>query len=146
MTKFKLSSIQKQELLLAEQTTTQVQLLKRIQCIKMRDAGMQNNKIAVLLSKSDQTTSDWFILYKREGLKRLLQWNYKGKPSILTIENLEQLEKRNEEKPFEKASEAKSYIKKEFGVDFHLHWVQKILKKTSIYIQKNKVKARKKPI
>ena len=129
MAKFKLSETQKRELEIAEETVKQIQLLKRIQCIKMRDKGLKNKDIAELLSKSDQTTSDWFQLYKREGLQRLLQWNYKGKVSILTAENLLQLEKRNEEQAFEKASEAKLYIKEEFGIDFHLHWVQKILKK-----------------
>ena len=129
MAKFVLSKESEQELLIAEQTTKQVQLLKRIQSIKMRAKGIKNKDIAELLSKSEQTTSDWFQLYKREGLVRLLQWNYKGKISILSKENLKQLENRNEELPFEKAAEAKSYIKKEFGIDFHLHWVQKILKK-----------------
>lgn len=129
MAKFKLSKEQKIELDVAENTVNQVQLLKRIQCIKMRDRGMQNNDIADILMKSDQTTSDWFQLYKRDGLIKLLQWNYKGKISILTAENLKQLEIRNQERAFEKASEAKEYIKNEFGIDFHLHWVQKILKK-----------------
>ncbi len=129
MAKFKLSDIQKSELLVAEETVKQVQLLKRIQCIKMRDKGLGNQIIADILHKSDQTISDWFQLYKKHGLERLLQWNYKGKISILTAENLAQLEKRNQEQSFEKAAEAKAYIKTEFGIDFHLHWVQKIMKK-----------------
>lgn len=129
MSKFTLTFAQERELELAEQTVIQVQLLKRIQCIKMRNKGMKNIIIADLLSKSDQTTSNWFQLYKEGGLERLLQWNYQGKISILTQDNLKRLEERNQEAPFERASEAKAFIKEEFGVDFHLHWVQKILKK-----------------
>ena len=90
MAKIKLSKEQKRELDVAENTVNQVQLLKRIQCIKMRDRGMRNNDIADILMKSDQTTSDWFQLYKRDGLPKLLKWNYKGKVSILTAENLKQ--------------------------------------------------------
>ncbi len=129
MTKFKLSEAQKREIEVAEQTTKQIQLLKRIQCIKMRDKGLSNLLISDVLGKSDQTVSDWVQLYKRKGLSGLLQWNYTGKVSILTADNLKQLERRIEEQAFETASEVKAYIKSEFGVNFHLHWVQKIIKK-----------------
>ncbi len=129
MAKFQLTEEQKQELEIAEQTTKQIQLLKRIQSIKMRDKGLTNILIAEILGKSDQTISNWVQLYREQGLKALLQWNYAGKISLLSSENLKKIAKRNEEKPFEKASEAKAYIKSEFGIDFHLHWVQKIMKK-----------------
>jgi transposase len=132
MAKFKLSQGQKQELEVAEQTTKQIQLLKRIQCLKMRDKGLNNLIISDILGKSDQTISDWVQLYRKEGLKKLLEWKYKGKISILTEDNLKQLAQRNEEQSFEKASEAKAYIKEKFGIDFHLHRVQKIMKKNFI--------------
>ena len=137
MAKFKLSEGQKQELEVAEQTTKQIQLLKRIQCLKMRDKGLNNLIISDILGKSDQTISDWVQLYRKQGLKKLLEWKYKGKVSILTQDNLKQLSQRNEQQAFEKASEAKAYIKEEFGINFHLHWVQKILKKNfNLHIKK----------
>ncbi len=129
MAKFRLTKEQKQELEIAEQTTKQIQLLKRIQSIKMRDKGMTNILISEILGKSDQTISNWVKRYREGGLKALLQWNYKGKISILSSEDLKKIAKRNKENPFANASEAKAYIKSEFGVNFHLHWVQKILKK-----------------
>ncbi len=42
------------------------------------------------------------------------------------------LQKRNMEQPFEKASEAKAFIKEQFGHEFHLHWVQKLIVNQSI--------------
>ena len=132
MAKFPLSEGQKQELEVAEQTTKQIQLLKRIQCLKMRDKGLNNLIISDILGKSDQTISDWVQLYIKEGLKKLLEWKYKGKVSVLSEDNLKQLAQRNEAQAFGKASEAKAYIKEEFGIDFHLHWVQKIMKKNFI--------------
>ena len=59
---------------------------------------------------------------------------------------MEQLKKRDKETPFDTAKEAKAYIKKEFGIDFHLHWVQKLLKKNRSVIQKNKINTREKSI
>ncbi len=137
MAKFKLSEGQKQELEVAEQTTKQIQLLKRIQCLKMRDKGLNNLIISDILGKSDQTISDWVQIYRKQGLEKLLEWKYKGKVSILTEDNLNQLSQRNEQQAFEKASEAKAYIKEEFGINFHLHWVQKIMKKNfNLHIKK----------
>ena len=58
-----------------------------------------------------------------------MQWNYKGKVSVLSSKELEELKQINLLQPFETASQAKSYIKEKYNIDFHLHWVQKLLKK-----------------
>ena len=129
MARIKLSSKQLLELENAEKQIKQPQLIKRIQSVKLRNKGMTNIEIGKFLLHSDQTISNWAQTYKTKGLQALLQWNYKGKVSILTLEQQEELKNRNSEKPFEKAAEAQDYIKYHFGIDFHLHWVQKLMKK-----------------
>jgi len=129
MAKIELSREQRIELENAERQLKQPQLLKRIQSIKLRYKGLSNIEIGEFLLISDQTISNWFQLYNKEGLQALLHWNYKGKISILTLEQQQLLQKRNMERPFERAAEAKSFIKEQFGHDFHLHWVQKLMKK-----------------
>jgi transposase len=129
MAKIKLTKEQKAELENAENKIKKPQLLKRIQAIKLRDKGMNNLEVADFLILSDQTVSNWCQLYLKKGLKELLQWEYKGKISILTLDHQKQLQERNKEKPFDTASEARAYIKENFGINFHLHWVQKIMKK-----------------
>ncbi len=129
MAKIKLSKDQLLELDNAEKQLKQPQLIKRLQSIKLRNKGMTNIEIGKFLMLSDQTISNWVQVYLTKGIQSLLQWNYEGKPSILTVKQQEELKKRNSEKPFEKASEAQAYIKEHFGIDFHLHWVQKLMKK-----------------
>ena len=129
MAKIKLSKEQLLELDNAEKQLKQPQLIKRLQSIKLRDKGMTNIEIGKFLLLSDQTISNWAQVYLTQGIQPLLQWNYEGKTSILTIAQQQELKKRNSEKPFEKASEAQDYIKQHFGIDFHLHWVQKLMKK-----------------
>jgi len=132
MTKMNLTIEQRAELNNTEKQLRQPQLLKRIQSIKLRDRGFTNIEISEFLLTSDQTISNWVQLYKKEGIEALLRWNYKGKISILTIKQQQELQERNKLQPFEKAAEAKEYIKKTFGIDFHLHWVQKLMKKNFI--------------
>jgi len=129
MAKINLTEEQKIELENAEKQIKQPQLLKRIQSIKLRNKGLSNDEIGDFLLMSDQTISNWVQLYLKKGLQALLQWDYKGKISILTIDQQHELQKRNIEQPFEKAAEAKAFIKDHFGHEFHLHWVQKLMKK-----------------
>jgi len=129
MAKINLSPKQLADLVNAEKQIKQIQLLKRIQCIKLRNEGMNNIDIGNFLLISDQTVSNWSQLYIKSGLQALLEWEYKGKVSFLTTEQIDELKKRNQRQPFAKAAEAKEYIKENFGKDFHLHWVQKLLKK-----------------
>ena len=129
MAKIKLSKGQLLELDNAEKQLKQPQLIKRLQSIKLRNKGMTNIEIGKFLLLSDQTISNWAQVYLTKGIESLLQWNYEGKTSILTVKQQEELKNRNSEKPFEKASEAQDYIKQHFGIDFHLHWVQKLMKK-----------------
>ena len=129
MAKIKLSKEQLLELDNAEKQLKQPQLIKRLQSIKLRNKGMTNIEIGKFLLLSDQTISNWAQVYLTKGIESLLQWNYEGKTSILTVKQQEELKNRNSEKPFEKASEAQDYIKQHFGIEFHLHWVQKLMKK-----------------
>ncbi len=138
MAKITLSKDQLLELDNAEKQLKQPQLIKRIQSIKLRNKGMTNIEIGKFLMLSDQTISNWAQVYLTKGLPALLQWNYEGKTSILTVKHQEELRIRNSEKPFEKAAEAQDYIKMNFGIDFHLHWVQKLMKKNfSLHTRKH---------
>lgn len=129
MTIVKLTPEQLAELRNAEKQIKQPQLLKRIQSIKLRDKGFSNLEIGEFLIVSDQTVSNWNQLYLKQGLEALLQWDYKGKVSILTIKQQQELREHNAIQAFEKAAEAKAYIEEHYGHVFHLHWVQKLLKK-----------------
>lgn len=105
---------------------------RQLQCIKLKNKGWKHQFIADFLLINDQTVSNWLKTYETEGLKVLLDWNYSGKPSGLTLAHQKELQKRSQEKPFANASEAKKYIKETFGIDYHLHWVQKLIKKNFV--------------
>lgn len=127
--KIKLTKKALQELSNAEEQVKHPRLLKRIQCVKLKDKSWKHKEIADFLGIRIETISIWLKAYFENGLESLLSWGYKGKVSILSLEDQKELKKRNEKKPFNTAKEAKDYIKDHFGINFHLHWVQKLLKK-----------------
>ncbi len=122
-----------------EDSITDARLLKRIQCIKLKNEAKKHKEIAKFLNRSEVRISQWIRIYKEEGIKGLLKWNCKGRVSKLNQEARERLKERDKEKPFDTAKEAKKFIEEELGIEFHLHWVQKILKKNRLILQENKI-------
>lgn len=139
MRKIALSPKELEELNEAEKKITDARLLKRIQCIKLKNEGKKHKEIGKFLNRTIDTISLWIKTYKEEGTSGLLKWECKGRISKLSKEGHEKLKERDKEKPFDTAKEAKQYIDKEFGINFHVHWVQKILKKNRLILQENKI-------
>jgi transposase len=127
--KIKLTQGELEKIHNAEMQVDKPQLLKRLQCIKLKNRGWKHREVAEFLGINPATVSVWIKLYKGEGIEKLLQWGYQGRVSILSPEQQEQLKQRNKEQPFSAAKEAMGYIEEKFDMSFHLHYVQKLLKK-----------------
>ena len=127
--KIELSDAELNSLKDAEKRVKKPQLLKRIQCIKLKNSQWKNVALAEFFMTDVHTITSWIKAYCENGVEGLLEWKYSGKVSILTHQHQKELQERNKEKPFETAKEAKQYIKDTYNIDFHLHWVQKLLKK-----------------
>lgn len=128
-TKINLSDAELAELNQAEKHLKNPIHLKRIHCIKLKNEGWRNIKLAEFLGLSLNTITNWLKIYKRNGLTGILEWNYKGKSSTFTEEHRKKIEARHKKKPFNAAKEVKVFLKDECCLDFHLHWIQKLLKK-----------------
>ena len=135
--KIRLTSQDLEEIKNAEKQVTNLQLLKRLQCIKLKNEGWKHDQLKDFFGVCIDTITNWLKAYKQGGIQKLLEWNYQGKISILTTEQQNQIRERHKEKPFDTAKEAKAYIEKEFGIVWHLHWVQKLLKKNFDFHTKN---------
>ncbi len=127
--KIQLTDIELELLKNAEKKVKKPQILKRIQCIKLKNSQWKNVALADFFMTDVHTITSWIKAYYENGINGLLEWNYSGKVSVLTQQQQRKLQERNKKKPFETAKEAKKYIKDMYGIDFHLHWVQKLLKK-----------------
>ena len=127
--KITLTEKQKHELNHVEKDIKNIRLLKRIQCVKLKDAGWTNIKIAEFLQVCHDTITDWLQAYVKHGIDGVLNWEYRGRPPLLTETQLETIRQRNHERPFDHAAEAVQFIETRFGITYHVSWVQKLLKK-----------------
>ena len=127
--KIQLSSEEKIEIKNSIKQIENKTLLKRLQCLQLKDKKWKHEEVADFLDVSINSITNWIKAYRSGGLTELLQWNHKGRISILSLADQAKIKARNTEKPFDTAKEAKDFIEKEFGIKWHLHWVQKLLKK-----------------
>lgn len=127
--KIVLSVKEKTEIKNAKNQISQMKLFQRLQCLELKDKGWKHKDLAEFFDVTINTITTWIKAYKNNGIQGLLTWNYKGRISILTEEQQKCLKQRHKIKPFDTAKEANQYIAQEFGLQFHLHWVQKLLKK-----------------
>lgn len=127
--KILLSDKEKAEIKNAKKQTNKTQLLKRLQCIELKNKQWKHKDLAEFFGVCMNTITNWLKAFTEGGVSGLLKWEYKGKPSQLTEEHKAQLKKRHTEKPFDTSKEVKQYIEKHCGIKLHLHWVQKLLKK-----------------
>ncbi len=65
----KLAKKQKEALMLAEKQAPNPQILKRMQCILLKDRGWTHRAVAEHLNKGLSTVSDWVKIYKKDGFK-----------------------------------------------------------------------------
>ena len=145
MRKITLSKKELEELNEVEKKITDTRLLKRIQCIKLKNESKKHKEIGEFLNRTIDTISQWIKTYKEKGISGLLKWECKGRVSKLSKEAQEKLKERDKEKPFDTAKEAKKFIEEEYGIDFHVHWVQKILKKIGLSYKKTRLIPGKSP-
>ncbi len=112
-----------------EKKVTKIQLLKRLQCIKLKNKNWTNKDLASFFWVSINTITNWIKSYKTNGIKWLLSWWYFWKEAKLTEIQVEQLKARNNETPFDTAKEAKNYIEQSFWLIYNVNRVQRMLKK-----------------
>ena len=127
--KIKLTAIEKNALIEAQKKEDKTQVLKRIQCILLKDKDWTHEAIAEHLGKGIGTISSWIELYETKKLAGLLSWKYSGRKGKLDAEQIKQIKKRIHETPFAVAQEAVDFIKEKFKVEYHVKYMPRLLKK-----------------
>lgn len=127
--RIQISEEEYKQLLEIEKKTVSKKILKRIQAFKLLYKKWKYSQIAQAVSIRNNTFTGWIKLYKEGGLDKVLSFNYKGGQSKLTNEQLVQIKNKIEKEGFAYAKEVKQYINSEFNISYHLHHIQKLLKK-----------------
>lgn len=128
-----ISTVDYEQLKVAEQKTKSVKVHKRIQAFKLMYLGWKYSAIAEFLSVTNNTITNWINYYKEGGIDSLLVLNYKGGQAKLSEEQLSELKIEAGKGLFGIAKDVQHYIKKNFGIEYNLSHVQLLCKKNFNY-------------
>lgn len=116
------------ELNFAQQQLTIPQLSKRIQCIKLKNEWWTHQKVSTFLWISKETIRVRIATYKTQWINKLLGRNYIWRKKLLSQQQIDSIQKRHKSDPFVTARQCQHYIQENFGIEYHLHRVQKLIK------------------
>ncbi len=118
-----------EELVMAEKTVKSAKILRRVHAFKLMHLEWKYVEIAKFLGVTNDTITDWVKIHRSGGISGLLDLHYKGRKSLLSKKQIQILKKESKNGSFKTAKQAKKFIEDNFGVSYHLHHVQLLLKK-----------------
>ena len=124
----------------AEKNTTSTKVLKRIQAFKLMQHNWKYDKIAKFLNITNDTITDWIILYKIQGVKSLINLKYKGGQPRLNKKQLQELKQKAKEGVFNIGKDLQKYIEEKFNISYNLSHIHLLSKKNFDYPLKKQEK------
>ena len=89
---------------------------------------------------TNDTITDWILIYQSDGIKGLTDLRYKGGQPRLTKNQLNELRQKAEAGEFNIGKNVQQYIKEQFGIDYNLSHVHLLSKKNFSYPLKKQEK------
>ena len=142
--RIKLTPEEYQQFLAAEKTSRDSKVYRRIQAFKMLHNGHLNKEVAEFFSVDINTISDWIAIYRKGGIKELLNFDYKGRPQKLSDEQILQLRDEANKGSFTTSKDIWQYIKDNFGLEFREDYVPKLAKRIGLSYKKKRISFGKK--
>lgn len=114
----------------------QADRIKTILCLNM---GYEYKEIAALLLLDDSTLRNYHAEYLEGGIEKLLNDDYSGGTSRLSVAQLQELDKHLQEHTYVSSKEIKAYIEKTFGEIYTTEGVKNILYRLGFSYKKPKL-------
>jgi transposase len=109
-------------------------LLKRHMFIQFLYLTKNIKKSSLLMGISEQNGRNWIDLWNQNGEKGLIiQWGG-GRPSLISKDNWKKIRKYLKDNKIRTIPDAHNYILKNYGVNYSIPHLKKILKKTKIWV------------
>jgi transposase len=111
----------------------------KIKAILLLDKGWSYNQIAEALFLDDQTLRNYKETYDKNKSKGLLETNYKGRISKLSITNKQELEVHLREITYLTSDQIKEYIRSKYGVEYTKKGIISLLHRLGFKYKKPKL-------
>ena len=116
-----------------------VRLKLRFVALLILSQGIELQKDASIVGKSEKTIENWFGQYLTKGIESLNSFNYKPKKSFLGEEEVEELKAWVGETNPGSLKQIREYARRRFKVSYTTEGIRKILVKHGLKRMKSKV-------
>lgn len=104
-------------------------IAERIHCIILYAQGYDLREIKQILLVGIRTLKKWIKTFIAQGIDGLRQWGYKGQDCNLSDEQWAEVEKELACKPYHRAREVATFVKKRFGIEYSERGMQALLRR-----------------
>ena len=118
----------------------------RLRMILLLKEGYKQREVAEIMRTTERTVYTWKKRYEKEGFEGLKTRNKTGRKRRLEDDDLEDLKRLLKQKDYWTTREVRDLIKREFGVEYTLRHVPRILRKMGMRYQKPYVNDLKRPV
>lgn len=108
----------------------------RLRMVILLKEGYKQKETAKIMRVTDRTAYAWKKRYEKEGIKGLKTREKPGRKRRLSDEDIERLKGMLKQKEYWTTRDARNLIKIEFGIEYTLRHVVRILRKLGMKYQK----------
>jgi transposase len=117
----------------------------RLRMMLLLEAGYKPKEVALIMRTTERTVYTWKKRYREEGCEGLKTREKPGRKTRLSDEDTELLKRRLKQKGYWTTRDVRALIKSEFGVEFTMRHVARLLRKMGMSYQKPYVTDLKRP-
>lgn len=117
----------------------------RLRMIILLKEGYKQKEVAKIMRTTERTVYTWKNRYEEEGIKGLKTREKPGRKRKLSDEDMERLKKLLKQKEYWTTRGVRNLIKIEFGIEYTLRHVARILRKLGMKYQKPYVNDYRRP-
>jgi putative transposase len=117
----------------------------RLRMMLLLKEGYKPKEVATIMRTTERTVYTWKKRYREEGCEGLKTRERSGRKTRLSDEDTELLTRLLKQKGYWTTRDVRALIKSEFGVEFTMRHVARLLRKTGMSYQKPYVTDLKRP-
>lgn len=139
MRDFEISSEEIQELRVAHKSVKNKADAYRINAIILLGTGWSLDEVVDALLLDGETLRNYVMRYKQGGLEKLLEWNYKGGTSKLSMQDIELLSQELENSIYLNTKNICEFVKSQFSVNYTISGMTALLHRMGYVYKKPKL-------
>lgn len=134
MYKINLTNKEKKGLKLRKKKEKNNKILKRLQCVDLKNKKFSNNKIADILDITNDTVTIWIKLFLEQGFDGLCKLHYEGRRPSQLDPYQKKIKAYVKTHNVSKAVELQDWLKNKYNITIEHSWFTRYCKKNFIFL------------